>query len=335
MSVFLDRKFLLIVSPKLQRFVKKKDDLYNFRCPLCGDSQKNKTKSRGYVYRKKNSYFYMCHNCGASTSFFNFLKQVDPSVCDEYTMEKYKSENGNTNTPEPDFTEVKKSTPDFSKDINLPSIINLPEKHFAKEYITARKIPVDNQSDLYYTDDFKSFVETYTTEYELIANDKRIIIPFRDKDGKLTGFQGRALGESLLRYITIKLIPDGPMLFGMNKIDLDDVIYVVEGPIDSMFIKNAVAIGSSNLQTAVNVFDKQKLVLVYDNEPRNVEITHLLDKSITEHFNVVIWPTMIQEKDINDMILSGLNEEDIMSFLKANTFNNLRAKFEFVNWKKT
>jgi transcription elongation factor Elf1 len=108
MSVFIDRAFLLRISPKLQRFTQKKDDLYNFRCPLCGDSQKNKTKSRGYVYRKKNDYFYMCHNCGASTSFYNFLEKVDPTLIKEYALERYKNgDNNKSDHKTPEFEEFK------------------------------------------------------------------------------------------------------------------------------------------------------------------------------------------------------------------------------------
>jgi transcription elongation factor Elf1 len=92
MSIFIDRQFLLRISPKLQRFTQKKDDLYNFRCPLCGDSQKNKTKCRGYVYRKKNDYFYMCHNCGAGTNFYNFLENFDCNHENLHFHKKYSDE---------------------------------------------------------------------------------------------------------------------------------------------------------------------------------------------------------------------------------------------------
>ena len=61
---YIDQKYLLLVSPQLKLFKKKSDGLYNFRCPYCGDSQKSRTKARGYVFRKKNDLFYKCHNCG-------------------------------------------------------------------------------------------------------------------------------------------------------------------------------------------------------------------------------------------------------------------------------
>lgn len=336
MSVFIDRSFLLQVSPKLQRFAKKKDDLYNFRCPICGDSQKNKTKSRGYIFRKKNDYFYMCHNCGLSTTFYNFLKQVDPNLLKEYQLERYKNgETGNNNYPKPDFEEFKTQKPNFKKALELPSIESLPEAHFAKDYVQKRQIPQSFHSQLYYAEDFLSFIQSLGIEKEgLYKNDKRLVIPFYNAEKELVAVQGRSLGESKLRYITLKLDEDGPKLFGLDRIDQDKMIYVVEGPIDSMFLENAVATADSNLESVTRHFDKSQVTLIFDNEPRNAEIVKKMEHAIDNHFNVVIWPPMVQDKDINDMILSGFSQDEIQEFIDKNTFLNLRAKMEFVNWKK-
>ena len=210
MSVYIDRTFLLQVSPKLQRFSRKKDDLYNFRCPLCGDSQKNKTKARGFMFRKKNDYFYMCHNCGISTTFYNFLKQVDPNLLQEYQLERYKNgETGNNNYPKPDFEEFKTEKPIFKKALELPTLDSLPEVHFAKVYVQQRRIPETFLSQLYYAEDFAAFIQTLGIEKEgLYKDDKRLVIPFYDKEKNLMAVQGRSLGESKLRYITLKLHDD-------------------------------------------------------------------------------------------------------------------------------
>ncbi len=336
MSVFIDRTFLLRVSPKLQKFTTKKPDLYNFRCPLCGDSTKNKTKARGYVYRKKNDYFYRCHNCGASTSFYNFLEKVDSSLVKEYALERYKNgEDGNQNYPKPEFEEVKEK-PIFKKKLDLPSITDLPDEHYAKVYVHNRKIPESKYSNLYYAEDFKKFVESLNIEKDgLKDEDPRLVIPFYDEEKTLVAFQGRALGESKLRYITVKLNEDNHKIFGLDNINKEEYVYVVEGPIDSMFLENAVATADSNLTSAAKHIDKSKVVLVYDNEPRNKELHKQMDKAIEEHYNVVIWPEMIEEKDVNDMILAGFSPEEIQDIISKNTFVNLRAKMEFVNWKKT
>ena len=335
MSVFIDRAFLLRLSPKLQRFAQKKDDLYNFRCPLCGDSQKNKTKSRGYVYRKKNDYFYMCHNCGASTTFYNFLDKVDPSLTKEYALERYKNgETGNNNYKKPDFEEFKTEKPIFKKALDLPSIDSLPEAHFAKVYVKSRKIPEAFYSQLYYAEDFAAFIQSLGIEKELTKEDKRLVIPFYDAEKNLIAIQGRALGESKLRYITIKTHEDNHKFFGLDRINQDEMIYVVEGPIDSMFLDNAVATADSNLESITSIYDKSKITLVFDNEPRNKEIIKKIDEAIEKHYNVVIWPEMIESKDINDMVLEGFSPDEIQDIISKNTFVNLRAKAEFVNWKK-
>ena len=336
MSVFIDRKFLLLLSPKLHRFAQKKEDLYNFRCPLCGDSQKNKTKSRGYVYAKKNNYFYMCHNCGASTSFYNFLSQVDPTLVKEYALERYtNNENGITNFKKPDLEEFKAPAPVFKQKLNLPSISELDDDHYAKEYVVGRKIPEERHSSLYFAEDFKKFVESMEIEKDgLIDNDPRLIIPFYDEEKNLVAFQGRALGQSKLRYITVKLDKDNYKVYGMDRIDKEKKIFVVEGPIDSMFLENCVATADSNLTAATKLYDKSNIVLIYDNEPRNKDIVRQIEKSIEEHYNVVIWPEMMEEKDINDMILNGFSPDEIQDIIDKHTYVNLRAKMEFINWKK-
>ena len=336
MSVFIDRSFLLRISPRLGRFSKKKDDLYNFRCPLCGDSQKNKLKARGFVYRKQNDYFYMCHNCGISTTFYNFLKQVDGQLLKEYQLERYKNgETGNNNYPKPEFKEFKTEKPTFKKALELPSIDSLPEAHFAKNYVSQRRIPKTFWPQLYYAEDFAAFIQTLGIEKEgLYKNDKRLVIPFYNKEKTLVAIQGRSLGESKLRYITLKLHDDNKKVYGLDRANTESMVYVTEGPIDSMFIENAVATADSNLESITDCVDKSKVVLVFDNEPRNKEIVSKINSAIENHFNVVIWPEFIDSKDINEMVLDGFSPDEIQDIISKNTFVNLRAKMEFVNWKK-
>ena len=274
----------------------------------------------------------MCHNCGASTSFYNFLKQVDSSLLEEYQLERYKN-SANTNSPEPTFSELKVK-PVFKKKVDLPSIDSLPDGHFAKDYVIGRKIPESFYSSLYYAEDYKAFVDSFGVEKDIVQGDKRLVIPFYDKEGNITGFQGRALGESKIRYITIKLADDVPRIYGLDRVDETKRIFVFEGPIDSMFIENSVAVASSALESAVEYLDKSKIVLVFDNEPRNKEIMKLMEHAIDNHFNVVVWPEMIKEKDVNDMILEGFDNEELYDIMEHHTYVNLRAKMEFVNWKK-
>ncbi len=344
MSIYIDRKFLHLVSPKLERFAQKKPDLYNFRCPICGDSQKNKSKARGFVYKKSNDYYFMCHNCGASHTFYNFLKFVDPSLLKEYTYERFTNgETGNHNYPKPTFEEFK-TQPAFDekttqKKIELDTIESLSESHYAKAYVKARKIPEKYFSELYFAPDFKMLVQSLGIEKEnLKSEDPRLIIPFYNENNELFAIQGRALSESKIRYITITLVEDelfsGHMKFyGLNKLNRNKKVYVVEGPIDSMFLPNAIATADADLTRAAKL-ELTDFVLVYDNEPRNKDIVKQIGKAIASGYNVALLPENIKQKDINEMILAGISPGEILDLIDKFTFSNLRANLEFSKWKK-
>jgi len=259
---------------------------------------------------------------------------VDESLVKEYQLERYKNGTERGNYIKPDFSEAKEK-PVFKERIRLESIDSLPEEHFAKRYIKSRKIPLAFESQLYFAPDFKCFVETLGIAKEsLHKDDTRLVIPFYDSKKNLIAIQGRALGESELRYITIKLDDDFDKVFGLDRINQDEMIYVVEGPIDSMFLQNAVATADANLESITKLFDKSKVTLVFDNEPRNKQIVEKINLAIDNHFNVVIWPEFIDSKDINEMVLDGFSPDEIQDIISKNTFVNLRAKMEFVNWKK-
>ena len=340
MSVFIDRKYLKLLSPKLNRFSQKKEDLFNFRCPFCGDSQKHLHKARGYVYRKKNDYFYKCQNCGVGHTMYNFINLLDANMIKEYSMERYTNgETGNQNYQKPEKQELKFEAPVFKKkrvEIDLPKIIDLPMDHYASKYCIGRKIPEATYNTLYYAHDFKIFIDELLPDHgkELKKDDPRLIIPFYDTDGTLLAVQGRSLRDSKIRYITIKLAEESIKIFGLDRVNLEEKIYVTEGPIDSLFLPNAVATADANLANAVNYIPREKLVLVFDNEPRNKDICKIMDKAIENHFAICIWPEMMQEKDVNDMILSGFTSDEIVDIIDKNTFVNLRAKMEFIQWKK-
>lgn len=338
MSLIIDRKFVSLVSPKLDRFQQKNDYIWNFRCPICGDSQKNKFKSRGYIYRRKSDLFFSCHNCGTTMSMGNFLKSLDKSLYNEYRLERYKEEN-HGNTSKPDFSWAKEK-PQFSCEnvskINLPTVASLHEEHEAKTYLLNRKLSRDTLNDIYYTSDFKAFVLEMLPNYEksLIEGDRRIIIPFYDEKNNLLGFQGRALGKSKVRYITIKLDEDNRKVFGLNKVDFSKKIYVVEGPIDSLFLQNAIAMMDASLYNVTLLLGDKDYVFVYDNEPRNPDIIKHMKKTIDTGKSICIWPKNIVDKDINDMIINGMSASQVQDIIDKNTHKDLKAKLEFELWKK-
>ena len=319
----VDSKYIGLVSSRLQKFKRVKNNLYNFRCPICGDSQKNKNKTRGYLYQVKNNTNFKCHNCGASMSFNNFVKKIDPVLHKQYTLEKFKEGHTGRNfvveSPKLEFTK-----PVFKKSINLPKASSDSR---AKEYLVNRKIDPDK---FYFADKFMEWTNTQKQTFDTILRDEsRIVIPMYDETKNLIGFQGRSLGKSFTKYITVMLNDDSPKIYGLEKIDRKQSIYIVEGPFDSTFVENSIAMCGSDID--VRSFDWSDYIWVLDNEPRNREIVNRVSGVINRGDRVVIWPNGLMEKDINDMVLAG---HDVMSMLELNTYSGLEAKIKFNNWKK-
>ena len=327
---YIDVKYINLISSRLLKFKRVKPHLYNFRCPICGDSQKNKNKARGYFYQVKNNTNFKCHNCGINISFNNFLKQVDEPTHKQYAFEKFKEghtgKNFVTSTPEEVFQNIKEVERKFKKKIkiDLPSAFDVLS---SQSYLHGRAI---FEGDFYYARRFKEFVNTIKPKFfdDLSFDDSRIIIPLV-KDSELIGIQGRSLGPSSVKYITVMLNDDAPKLYGFDEIDEKEPIYIVEGPFDSTFLDNSIAMVGADLD--IGSFGWSNYIWVFDNEPRNREITDRISKTIDRGDKVVIWPPNIHEKDINDMVLCGHQVKDVV---KYNTYQGLEAKLNFTTWKK-
>jgi hypothetical protein len=214
--------------------------------------------------------------------------------------------------------------PVFRKKLDLPKADEVP---IAKEYLEKRKL---DPSKFYFAYKFKEWTNTQKQTFDTIGRDEsRIIIPMYDEDKILIGFQGRSLGPNSVKYITVMINEDAPKIYGLDQVDNEKPIYIIEGPFDATLVQNSVAMCGSDLD--IRSFGWSDCIYVYDNEPRNREIVNRIDKTINGGYKVVIWPKSIVEKDINDMVLGG---HKIMSVLESNTYSGLQAKVKFNNWKK-
>ena len=342
MSLSVESKYIGLISHRLRNFKRKQDYLWNFSCPICGDSKKNLLKARGYVYKKGNNLFYSCKNCGIGTSLGKLLENVDGSLYKEYVLERYKSgESGFSNFKEPTFNIP---SPRFDK-LDKPKIFEhaefcdkLPSEHFCLTYLQKRKIPSAIYKDLLFTSHYKKFIDALVPNHgKKLIDDARVIIPFYDVYNNLIAVSGRALetSDKTLRYITIRTTDsEEKLVFGMDRVSVHEPVRVVEGPLDSLFIKNCVASADANLAIVAENISAGKKVLIFDNEPRNKEIVKLMQESIKSNHNIVIWPNTIQAKDVNEMIMSGISVGEIESIISSNTFNGLQAQTKFVFWKK-
>jgi hypothetical protein len=274
------------------------------------------------LYQVKNNANYKCHNCGVNISFNNFLKQVDSNLHKQYTFEKFKENSTGKNFPveEPKFNFNK---PKFKPKLNLPKAV---ENFQAKQYLESRNI---NPYKFYYSEKFKSWVNSIKPTFEDLKYDEpRIVIPLFYKK-EFIGLQGRTLGSDKIKYITIMLDEDAPKIYGLDDVKKEETIYVTEGPFDSTFIPNSIALCGADGD--IDKWITGDIVWIYDNEPRNAEIHSRIERCINNGEKVVIWPSTIKEKDLNDMVLSGFNVQDM---IKSNTYSGLEAKLKFTIWKK-
>jgi transcription elongation factor Elf1 len=347
-KLHVDIQWMHKISLSLLLFRKVKTDVYVCRCPVCGDSKNDKTKCRFYFYVKKGILKVSCKNCGypsPNSSFYFFMKDQFSEYFDEYKKDtlfdgftSYRSGKQESDIPSLG------SKPSFNSEPNKPSmthisdfkkkvipILNLSENHTAYQYLVGRKFQSSEMSRLYYTDDFKSISKIINEESSenLLENDPRIIIPFINENGYLEMIQGRSLKDSKMKYLSIKANNDIDKIFGKYEIDETETVYCVEGPFDSLFVKNCIATCDANLTKA------KADVYIWDNQPRNKDVIRYMEKAIDENKNIVIWPnTPATKLDINDLMKLGLSKDNLMMVIKKCTFSGLSAKVKFMQWKK-
>ena len=318
----VDSKFIGLVSSRLEKFKRVKPNLYNFRCPLCGDSKKNRSKTRGYLYNIKADINFRCHNCGASMTFSNFLKQLDPVIHKQYVFERFKNNSTGRGTvvEEPTF---KFEEPKFKTKIRIPLCSEIRR---GREYLQARRL---DPKRFYWAEDFAGFVNSIKPTFgSNVPKESRIIIPLYYKKD-LIGIQGRSVDPSPVKYITTIFYDDAPKIYGLDNIRQDAPVFVTEGPFDSTFISNSIAMCGADAD--VRRWGVSDPVWIYDNEPRSKEIVKRISDTIDRGEKVVIWPNNIYEKDINDMVLAG---HDVQSIVESNVYDGLEANLKFTTWKR-
>ena len=294
------------------------------------------------MFQKGTNLFFNCHNCGVGTNLGNLIKQVDPSLHKEYVLERYKSgESGHSNFKSPAFDIPAPRFDKVAKEKHFEHaewVSKLPSGHFCIVYCTNRRFLSTMVDTLMFTPNYKKFCDALVPNHgKEITADARLVIPFYDKYNTLIGVSGRALESSdyKLRYVTLRTNESqDKLIYGMDKVNTNELVKIVEGPLDSMFLTNCVGSGDSALIQTAKLIDAENKVLIFDNEPRNKEIVKLMEDAIKLGYDIVIWPDTIEQKDINEMVMSGISPDEIERIISSNTFTGLRAQMKFVSWKK-
>lgn len=350
MSLYIDVKYVQYIAGRLRNFSKKDANLWNFSCPMCLDSAKDKRKARGYIFMKEQKLFYSCHNCGVSTHFSSLLESVDPLLHSEYRLEVYRDKHATQVVRPTKPVEKEEPQEGFKTDTASrlktrvvappPSLLDrlmdrldtLPDDHEAVVYARKRMIPEDQMHKMYFIKNLRDIVQLNMDKYDdrIKSVEPRIVLPFFDMKGQLTGVTCRAIRGESLRYVVVKVKEDAPLIFGINDLDRSKLVYVVEGPIDSLFLPNAIAVGGTSMGKVSSLGLRDK-VIVFDNQPRNKDVCRIIEKNIDAGERVVIWTERTTPKDINAMCEAGL---DYMKEIESRTFQGLQAKLAFTDWKK-
>lgn len=340
MSDWLVQKYIGMISNRLNNFKRKGPSLYNFSCPICGDSEINKRKARAYIYEKEGKMVFHCHNCSKTMMATTFIKTMDQNLYDEYVMEKMKDMRSPEEIKRQEFFDKLKK-PVFMKSGPLKDLKKVSQLSIydpVKKFVDFRKIPPSFHSKLFSCPNFKHFTNKLLpnkfSEESLKRDETRLLIPYFDSEKNVFAFSSRAIGKSDVKYIKILLNEDIPNLYGLDTVDRNLPVYVFEGEIDSMFIPNSIATGGGDLISAVKSLPKENLVICYDNEPRSKETIKKLDKAIFQGYSVVIWPENLEFKDVNEMILNNLKPDFIEFILKTHTYNGIKAKLALADWNK-
>lgn len=391
------------VGIQLPRFKKTGDEVWNFRCVECGDSKRDPSKKRGFIFwdSSSHSFFYKCHKCGYSLGFIPWLSRFDNSLYKEFLIESIKSQ-VEDETPieakkvddklssihaKPDFTRKTYPTSSTGNDaININtnvtidlvadsqshdsnesvkievdsdteidqlfigyqdnifdgvrSIADLDVNHGARRYVADRMIPEKFFDKLYIIMNFAEWVNTWKPDkfnwWQVKNSEPRLIIPFYNKHNQVYMVQGRAfkMQEKTIRYLSIKRNDNSPKIYGLERLDPTRQSFVLEGPLDSLFIDNAIAMAGadvSNLEAHTN----DNHVMVYDNEPRSREIVRRMYNDIENDIPIVIWPSSIAQKDVNDMILKGGHtKESINDIVNNSIYRGMAARMKLSEWSK-
>ena len=333
---YIDIKFLNLLSTRLPKFKRKSENLFNFRCPHCGDSKKSSSKARGFVYQKKNDMFFKCHNCGVGQTLGNLIKFLDPTMYKEYVFERFKVGKVESDKPEFDFTPSKLLKTKTANEKQLDSLKRFDQlviTHPAKKFIFDRLIPKIHWDKFFFCPNFYEWTNSIIpNKFPSLQEDHpRVVIPFYDRAGKFFAFQGRAFGKEQPKYITIKFDETKQKIYGLDRIDLNKPVMITEGPIDSLFLDNAIALAGAD--AVVNIQHEQ-CTIIFDNEPRNEQIVNRMISAVDKKFNLVVWPESLNYKDINDIVIAGKTPAEIQTLIHSNTYCGLTALQHINNWKR-
>lgn len=326
---------------RVKLFKQKGTNSWNFRCPICGDSEKSQTKARGNIYQNsKGGFSFKCFNCGEAKSVQQFLKENFKDLYDEYRLAIFKDRKEQEKQQKKIF---RPATDCFDKTLLVPAEKVLK----ARIYLTDRKIPEDKWKYFYYCDQLGSFVKANRSDgkYDDRIKDQGewLVTPIinwvtsTDREVVQAVCCRNLDKASDYRYQHAKFRDDcmhDQVVWGLDQIDKNKPIICVEGIFDALFLDNAIA-----MLTSVKVlqgYENCQVIYLLDNEPRNKDIVKIAEKHAKAGRTIAILPEKYLEfgKDINDLVKKNCNVQKLQSDILSHSYSGPRAILEIQKWKK-
>lgn len=344
MNIFEQRSWVItniLMYVKDPRILTRSPLKINCRCPVCGDSAKNRKKKRGYFLEGDEGIYYFCHKCGYSRPIHLYIKEQLPHLWQDWIFSQFRDKI----KPQVEQEEFKsqRMLPTVSPVDKITGMITpfleLDSNHPVRTYINRRKVPEILLDKMWYTDKWYKVAravdpEAYPEKME-DWHQPRLVFTLIDQDGVLLGIQGRALRpKDDPKYITVKSSPDFPKIWGLDLVNPKETVPLFEGIIDAAFIDNSCAILGAAAHHLPDLIPNR--VWVLDDEPESRHTVHHMNKLIQSGETVLIWDRIPKKgKDINEKILAGQTSEQLAMYIKENAARGLSAKLRLDTWSKT
>jgi hypothetical protein len=315
---------------------KKSNNSYEAGCPICREGNSWNKKRR--LYYLPESGVMCCHNCGWYSNTMKWVLEVSGLTYNEIVNEIKANEFNvidiSTETVSVSSFEVE-SLPKDS--INLLSKQQVDYYHDNKivqqavQYIKSRKLDTAvNAPPAIYL----SLTDS--------VHKNRVCLPSYDTNNKVVYYQTRSFLENDDRPKYLSKINSPKNVYGIENVtDIHKYIYLFEGPIDSFFIENGVAIYGIQENSTQSLTEYQRDILskyyymntvwVLDNQHIDTASREKTKLLLDRGENVFIWPRSLSKfKDFNEMCMKYNLDEIDHKFIESRTFSGSDAKMQLM-----
>ena len=289
--------------------------VYYGGCPICREGKSWGKKARLYWIPKYGN-IHCKNDCNKSWTPLSWIMEVSGKSYEDIIDEakEYEYVPVESIIQQNNFQFRSKTLPDDAINLFNPTAVDYyrDNEHIqlALKTITTRRLrsAVNAPKAMYMS----------LTDY---SHRNRITIPFYDELNKLSFFQSRAMYDEPNKYISkgngVKT------LFGFDKVVAEiPYVFIFEGPIDAMFMKNGIAIGgvefTARQKQQLQSVPFHKRVWILDNPnidaTANTKILQLPEKGDL----IFNWGKVTAYKDFNDLCVAKKIDEIPKDFVLNN-----------------